>query len=279
MERPRNFKLELSSPMDQTKADIGSNDEEFWFWVQSDEDRSIYWCNYDDLESSALAVTYQPDWIIEALGLKPITPEEAARSRFETTDDPEARPPWSFRRPRAAAKLITRMMIVSNHTRRIKEHRIYRGRSAAADPAGPGRSSPTTRTSTWRNRNRAPFQSCYLPESVKLEWKKDQLVLDVVLRRTSWSTSSITSERRRVFVEPVIPGYERVNLAEMARADRETSHDRPANAAAARPAKRREARPADAGHRRDRRMPRRPGHRGPVAQSPGDDRPARSKTW
>ena len=37
----------------------------------------IYWCNYDELDSSALAVTYQPDWIIEALGLKPITPEEA----------------------------------------------------------------------------------------------------------------------------------------------------------------------------------------------------------
>ncbi len=61
----------------QTRANIGSNDEEFWFWVQSNEDRSIYWCNYDDLESSALAITYQPDWIIEALGLKPITPEEA----------------------------------------------------------------------------------------------------------------------------------------------------------------------------------------------------------
>ena len=82
MVRPRNFKLELISHMGQTKADIGSNDEEFWFWVQNDDDRSIYWCNYDDLESSALAVTYQPDWIMEALGLKPITPEEAASIRF-----------------------------------------------------------------------------------------------------------------------------------------------------------------------------------------------------
>ena len=45
-------------------------------------------------ESSALPVTYQPDWIIEALGLKPIPPEEAAmiqvRERDRTgNDDPD----------------------------------------------------------------------------------------------------------------------------------------------------------------------------------------------
>ena len=48
----------------------------------------IYWCNYDDLESSALAVTYQPDWIIEALGLKPISPEEAAMIQVENGAEP-----------------------------------------------------------------------------------------------------------------------------------------------------------------------------------------------
>ena len=63
--------------MRTVEADIGSNEEEFWFWVHNDEKR-IYWCNYDELESSSLGVTYQPDWIIGALGLKPITPEEAA---------------------------------------------------------------------------------------------------------------------------------------------------------------------------------------------------------
>ena len=52
LERPRNFKLELMS-MGAVKADIGSNDEEFWFWVHNDEER-IYWCNYDELDSSTL---------------------------------------------------------------------------------------------------------------------------------------------------------------------------------------------------------------------------------
>ena len=42
----------LGWPDADGKADIGSNDEEFWFWVDDDEDKSIYWCNYDELDSS-----------------------------------------------------------------------------------------------------------------------------------------------------------------------------------------------------------------------------------
>src|SRR5262249_38633825 len=80
LERPQNFKLELSAAFGSKKvADIGSNDQEFWFWVQSEEDKSLYWCNYSDVGSSILPASYQPDWIIEALGLKPIAPDEAAQ--------------------------------------------------------------------------------------------------------------------------------------------------------------------------------------------------------
>src|SRR5262245_38419626 len=45
LERPRNFKLELLSSRSK-EADIGSNDQEFWFWVRNREDRSIYWCDH-----------------------------------------------------------------------------------------------------------------------------------------------------------------------------------------------------------------------------------------
>ena len=62
-----------------TVADIGSNEERFWFWVTNKKDRSVYVCDYADLSSTSLAVTYQPDWIVQAMGLTPITPDEAAQ--------------------------------------------------------------------------------------------------------------------------------------------------------------------------------------------------------
>src|SRR6516225_603549 len=60
MQRPHDFKLEMDAVGGTKKADIGSNDEKFWFWVPNDEDRSIYWCNYAELKSSGLPITFQP---------------------------------------------------------------------------------------------------------------------------------------------------------------------------------------------------------------------------
>ena len=85
--RPRNFKLELSH-FRSTVADIGSNDERFWFWVQSKKDKSVYVCDYADLASTTLAVTYQPDWIVMAMGLKPITPDESAQIKVRPGPGP-----------------------------------------------------------------------------------------------------------------------------------------------------------------------------------------------
>ena len=68
-----------------TKADIGSNDEEFWFWVGYDKDKSIYWCNYEDLESSTLCqLPISPTGSSTPWALKAISPEEAAGIQVRT---------------------------------------------------------------------------------------------------------------------------------------------------------------------------------------------------
>jgi len=208
--RPRNFKLVLKS-MGQPKADIGSNDDEFWFWVQSD-DKSIYWCNYADLESSSLAVTYQPDWIVEALGLKPISSDEAAHIKVRDTNDRDSTA-LVFPPTKSGTETYTRMMIVSNHTRRIKEHRIYAGNlqtllaQAVVNRYEDFELDPS---------DKGVRDTCYLPESVRLDWKREQLVLDVVLQDVKVNQFN-PSRTEELFKEPDVPGYERVNLAEMSR--------------------------------------------------------------
>jgi hypothetical protein len=214
MVRPQNFKLEIYSTVaNRSLANIGSNDEEFWFSVQSSDDPSIYWCKYSELESSALSIAFQPDWIIEAIGLKPITPEEADGIRVERTDDPKVSA-LLFPPTKSHGETFQRMMIVSNYTRRIKEHRILEGprRAVLAKAIVPGYKDFDLEKS-----ETGAFRSCFLPQSVKLEWIKDQLVLDVVLQDVKVNQFD-SSRAAAVFVEPVIPGYERVNLADMARA-------------------------------------------------------------
>jgi hypothetical protein len=211
IERPRNFKLELAHH-GSTKADIGSNAEEFWFWVQNPEDRSIYWCNYSEIESSALAITYQPDWIIEALGLKPISAEEARL--IEVRDGPEpGTTALVFPPTRNQGEAYSRMMIVSNRDRRIKEYRVY-----TVDPkvlvarALPSRYKEFTTGSGDPDRR----ETCVLPERVKLDWIRDQLALDVALLEVKLNEFD-PARGADIFVEPKIPGYERRNLAELSR--------------------------------------------------------------
>jgi len=208
--RPRKFKLVLKS-MGATKADIGSNDEEFWFWVQGD-DKSIYWCNYDELDSTPLAVTYQPDWIIEALGLKPISAQEAARIKVREGSE-RGTTALVFPSTRNGGETYTRMMIVSNRTRRIKEHRIYAGNLqtllAQAEVS-------SFKDFDLGSAEAGASKTCYLPENVKLEWKRDQLVLDVLLQDVMINQFE-PAKAAAYFVEPIIPGYDRVNLAEMGR--------------------------------------------------------------
>ncbi len=217
MERPRNFKLLLMS-MRAVEADIGSNEEEFWFWVHNDEKR-IYWCNYDELESSSVGVTYQPDWIIGALGLKPITPEEAAGMKVNVGDE-RGTTALVFPPSKNGGQTYTRMMIVWNHNRRIKQHRIYQGTVSSKNLLAQAKVSHFTEYDA--GSAEGDTQKCYLPESITLEWIQDQLALDVLLRdvKLNQFDSSLSAA---LFVEPVVKGNQRVNLAELSRVQRRDS--------------------------------------------------------
>jgi hypothetical protein len=210
LERPRNFKLELRH-LGAAKANIGSNDQEFWFWVQNEKDPSLYYCDYAELESSALPITYQPDWIVEAMGLKTISSAEAAAIR--TQPGPERGTTALFFPPvRNKADSYTRVMIVWDHNRRIKEYRILAGdRRTVLAQALIGR---------YRNYDVGPAASgsgevCFLPESVRLDWKREQLALEVALQEVKINQFD-SSRSAALFVEPTISGYTRVNLAEEA---------------------------------------------------------------
>jgi hypothetical protein len=219
LERPRNFKLELlGPPMRTVKADIGSNEEEFWFWVDNDE-KTTYWCKYDELDSSSLAVTYQPDWIIEALGLKPITPEEAAGIKVNVGDE-RGTTALVFPSTKNGGQTYTRMMIVGDHNRRIKQHRVYQGTVASQNLLAKADVDHFIEYDA--SSAEGETQKCYLPESIKLEWRRDQLALDVVLQ--SVKVNQFDSSRSAgMFVEPVVKGNQRVNLAELSRSPRKDS--------------------------------------------------------
>ena len=75
-EKPRNFRMKVGV-FGKDEADIGSNLNEFWFWMARNPDPYQYFCNYKDLQEGKvrmMPLPIQPEWVMETLGLGPYGP-------------------------------------------------------------------------------------------------------------------------------------------------------------------------------------------------------------
>jgi hypothetical protein len=212
--------------MGSPKADIGSNDEEFWFWMETDKDKAVNWCRYEDLESSAVPVTYQPDWIIASMGLKEISAEEAAGITVRTKGTERGTTALVFPSKLSGGESYTREFIVWNNTRRIKEHRLYAGKASNLVAQAELSDFKDIEIGSTDNKDR---DICHVPAKIRLDWKPQQLVLDVNLEPRGREILVNQFDKTRsasLFVEPKIPGYARVNLANLNQAQSRDSGTR-----------------------------------------------------
>ena len=90
IERPRNFKLDVyhipasgRHRLERRRILVLGRDQ------GPQADKAIYYCNYDETEASPLAATFQPDWIMEAMGLRVIPEDETAEYHRHAGPKPE----------------------------------------------------------------------------------------------------------------------------------------------------------------------------------------------
>jgi hypothetical protein len=162
------------------------------------------------LKSSELPITFQPDWIVEALGLTPISPEDAPAIRVR--EGPERGTTTLILPPiQNKADTYTRMLVVWNDNLRIKEYRILSSdrQTTLAQAVVKGyREHEVTSKETSSPR------TCYLPDHVQFDWKKEGLALDVAIQDVVINRLD-PALKDRIFVEPRMPGLARQNLANL----------------------------------------------------------------
>jgi hypothetical protein len=76
--KPRNFFM-AASAFGSSIVDLGSNDNEFWFWSSKAPEPNQFFCSYKDFESGraqSFPFPFQPDWIMETLGMGPYGPPD-----------------------------------------------------------------------------------------------------------------------------------------------------------------------------------------------------------
>jgi hypothetical protein len=69
-QKPRNFRLRADL-LGSSAADIGSNSEEFWYWISKATPPHVYHCSYHDLATKKVNVPFpfHPDMVVTALGM------------------------------------------------------------------------------------------------------------------------------------------------------------------------------------------------------------------
>ena len=131
-------------------------------------------------------------------------------------------------------------MEVSNSDRRIKKLRIFSEAPKVLIAQAQSDDFKEYPTGTTGSSSR---EACYLPQKLKLQWKREQLALDVALGEVKVNQFD-HAMGADIFVEPQMPGYSRLNLAEQSRAARARSADSdPTDDAAARLEERDRSRP------------------------------------
>lgn len=73
VENPRNFRLTVESFVGR-EADFGSNSDRLWIWMRLGNVKEIVTCRHDQIDrlQNRLPIPFQPDWMMEALGIVPI---------------------------------------------------------------------------------------------------------------------------------------------------------------------------------------------------------------
>jgi len=219
MLRPRNFQLTLRTTM-QSVADIGSNSDQFWFWLDNrnagKDDKHVFFCNYADLPSANLAGTYQPDWIIDALGLKPISPDEAATVRVSAGTKPDT---TNLTFPASGkSSSYTRVIVVSDESLRLIEYRVFDrdGKTQIGQATVDEKNYSKIELKEEGEEAQSRPGTCYIPNQIKLEWKREKLSLDIALKDLSVNRP-FTDRMKANFVVPEHKGYTRLDLAEATR--------------------------------------------------------------
>ena len=89
-QKQRNFRLK-AKVAGQPIVDIGSNDQEFWYWISKAEPPYVYHCTYDELSRGGvrLPFPFQPDMIVMALGMAEYDP--AKKYEVKSVPDPKGR--------------------------------------------------------------------------------------------------------------------------------------------------------------------------------------------
>ncbi len=180
------------------EVDLGSNNEQFWFWVKQGKPPALYYCRHDQFATSAARqiIPVEPEWLIDALGVTTLDPALQHTGPFPVG---QGRLRIETRLPGPTGEL-TRVMIVNEARGWVLEQHLYDGRRMPIA------------TALASGHVRDPLSGAYLPRSVKIQWPATQFEMTIEMRNVA--VNQLAGDPAQLFALPTYPGFNSVDLGD-----------------------------------------------------------------
>lgn len=199
LERPRRLRLIAGlTALTGAEIDLGSNDEQFWFWARRNYPQALYYCRHDQFTGSqARAVLpVEPEWLIEALGIVEFRPEDSHRGPFPVGG--ERLEIQSFvDSPEGMLLKVTRIDAKSGW---VLEQHLYDQRNVRIASA------------LTKGHRRDELTGVTLPEEVEIQWPAATLTMTI--RLGDPLINQLAGDPGELWSRPEIAGYASVDLAD-----------------------------------------------------------------
>jgi hypothetical protein len=198
VERDRHLRIVVTS-VAGNELDLGSNDDVFWFWAKRNPEPAVMYAGHEQLElvRDTLQIPFEPDWLMEALGVATIPPEGTT---LEPADNRTSRLVSHHTLPNG--RTIRKTITVETCHGRVLEHSVW-------DEAG-----RRIAHATFSNHRLHAEAGVILAHHIQLEWPQADVSLAMDLGQVEINPTGLPE---RIWEMPRMPGYPLVNLEDMAR--------------------------------------------------------------
>jgi len=199
-QKPRNFRMG-AKVIGKDAVDMGSNDQEFWYWISEAKPAYLFHCSYADLSRGNVGMPFpfQPEWVMEALGIKECSsPENYELKVTPTTLE-------LVEQSRSPQGLPVRKVVVFN---RAPAHGVQPQVTAHLLQDAGGKEICAAYVSEVQI-DRAT--GAVLPHKVRLNWPSEKIELKMKLDEVTFNDPSIVKGAERLFARPNlnnVPAYD-----------------------------------------------------------------------
>jgi hypothetical protein len=213
--QPKNFRMVAAARMANAKVDLGSNDEQFWVFVQVPTEKPMYvYASHNDFQAGKAqlpgGIPFEPDWVMQALGMTDLKP--AAYQVKTSEKDRTYTLHWPATTPSGAqvTKEIVFDVDTATGTRsQVKQHVVKDAR---------GKVICTADIKTSKTLQPGPGDVggplAQYPTHIVLKWIEQKFEMDLTLDGATVNQPLAPELAQRLFRRPNVSNVQAIDLAQ-----------------------------------------------------------------